>query len=91
MNRKLQLDMLPDDLARKVEALSHYDFQSHDAQQRFEQLVERLREQVQQRQFEQISSAAKNTSPEDIARMKDMMSALNEMIDRRDQIGRAHV
>ena len=85
MNRKLQLDMLPDDLARKVEALSHYDFQSHDAQQRFEQLVERLREQVQQRQFEQISSAAKNTSPEDIARMKDMMSALNEMIDRRDR------
>ena len=85
MNRKLQLDMLPDDLARKVEALSHYDFQSHDAQQRFEQLVERLREQVQRRQFEQISSAAKNTSPEDIARMKDMMSALNEMIDRRDR------
>ena len=85
MNRKLQLEMLPDDLARKVEALSHYDFQSHDAQQRFEQLVERLREQVQRRQFEQISSAAKNTSPEDIARMKDMMSALNEMIDRRDR------
>ena len=85
MNRKLQLDMLPDDLARKVEALSHYDFQSRDAQQRFEQLVERLRQQVQQRQFEQVSSAAKNMSPEDIARMKDMMSALNEMIDRRDR------
>jgi uncharacterized protein with von Willebrand factor type A (vWA) domain len=85
MNRKLQLDMLPDDLARKVEALSHYDFQSRDAQQRFEQLVERLRQQVQQRQFEQVSSAAKSVSPEDIARMKDMMSALNEMIDRRDR------
>ena len=85
MNRKLQLDMLPDDLARKVEALSHYDFQSRDAQQRFEQLVERLRQQVQQRQFEQVSSAAKNVSPDDVARMKDMMSALNEMIDRRDR------
>jgi uncharacterized protein with von Willebrand factor type A (vWA) domain len=85
MNRKLQLDMLPNDLARKVEALSHYDFQSRDAQQRFEQLVERLSQQVQQRQFEQVSSAAKSVSPEDIARMKDMMSALNEMIDRRDR------
>ena len=85
MNRRLQLDMLPDDLARKVDALTHYDFQSRDAQQRFEQLVERLRQQVQQRQFEQVSSAAKNMSPEDVARMKDMMSALNEMIDRRDR------
>jgi uncharacterized protein with von Willebrand factor type A (vWA) domain len=84
MNRRLQLDMLPDDLARKVDALTHYDFQSRDAQQRFEQLVERLRQQVQQRQFEQVSSAAKNMSPEDVARMKDMMSALNEMIDRRE-------
>ena len=85
MNRRLQLDMLPDDLARKVDALTHYDFQSRDAQQRFEQLVERLRQQVQQRQFEQVSSAAKNMSPEDVARMKDMMSALNEMIDRRER------
>ena len=85
MNRRLQLDMLPDDLARKVDALTHYDFQSRDAQQRFEQLVERLRQQVQQRQFEQVSSAAKNMSPEDVARMKDMMSALNGMIDRRER------
>ena len=85
VNRRLQLDMLPDDLARKVDALTHYDFQSRDAQQRFEQLVERLRQQVQQRQFEQVSSAAKNMSPEDVARMKDMMSALNEMIDRRER------
>ena len=85
VNRRLQLDMLPDNLARKVDALTHYDFQSRDAQQRFEQLVERLRQQVQQRQFEQVSSAAKNMSPEDVARMKDMMSALNEMIDRRER------
>ncbi|NBX12326.1 MAG: hypothetical protein EBR06_00665 [Acidimicrobiia bacterium] len=85
VDRRLQLDMLPDDLARKVDALTHYDFQSRDAQQRFEKLVERLRQQVQQRQFEQVSSAAKNMSPEDVARMKDMMSALNEMIDRRER------
>jgi len=84
-NRRLQLDMLPDDLARKVDSLSHYDFQSRDAQQRFEQLVERLKQQVQQRQFEQVSSAAKNMSPEDVARMKDMLAALNEMIDRRER------
>lgn len=83
--RRLQLDMLPDDLARKVDELGHYDFQSEDARRRFEQLVERLRQQVAQRQFEQVSSAARNMSPEDIARMKDMMAALNEMIERKER------
>ncbi len=83
--RRLQLDMLPDDLARKVDELGHYDFQSEDARRRFEQLVERLRQQVAQRQFEQVSSAARNMSPEDIARTKDMMAALNEMIERKER------
>ena len=83
--RRLRLDMLPDDLARKVDELGHYDFQSEDSRRRFEQLVERLRQQVAQRQFEQVSSAAKNMSPEDVARMKDMMAALNEMIERNER------
>jgi len=84
-DRRLRLDMLPDDLARKVEELTHYDFQSADAQLRFEQLVDRLKQQVAQRQFEQVSSAAKNMTPADIARMKDMMAALNEMIERKER------
>ena len=83
--RRLQLDMLPDDLARRVEALEHYDFQSTESQRRFEQLVERLRQQVAERQFQQVSSATKNMSPQDVARMKDMMSALNEMIERHER------
>ena len=40
MDRNFRLDMLPDDLAGKVSELQHYDFQSKDAQQRFEQLME---------------------------------------------------
>ena len=84
-DRRLRLDMLPDDLARKVDELSHYDFQSADAQRRFEQLLDKLRERVTQRHFEQVSSAIQDMSPEDMARMKDMMSALNEMIERRER------
>jgi uncharacterized protein with von Willebrand factor type A (vWA) domain len=85
MQRRLQLDMLPDDLSRKIEALSHHDFQSTDAQRRFEQLVDRLRERVAQRQFEQVSSAIQNMRPEDLARTKDMMAALNQMLERRER------
>ena len=83
MDRNFRLDMLPDDLAGKVSELQHYDFQSKDAQQRFEQLMEKLREQLMQQHLDQVSSAMQNMSPEDMARMKDMMAALNEMLERR--------
>jgi len=83
--RRMRLDLLPDDLPGRISELTHYDFQSPDAQQRFEQLMERLRQQVAQRQFDQVSSAVKNTTPQDMARMKDMMSALNEMLERRER------
>ena len=81
-DRQFRLDMLPDDLAGKVRELQSYDFESSEAQQRFEQLVEKLREQTMQQNFEQISSAMKSMSPEQMQRMKDMMRALNEMIDK---------
>ncbi|HQZ37244.1 MAG TPA: hypothetical protein PK020_22650, partial [Ilumatobacteraceae bacterium] len=40
--RNFRLDMLPNDLAGKVRELSAYDFESGEAQQRFEQLMEKL-------------------------------------------------
>ena len=83
MDRNFRLDMLPDDLAGKVSELQHYDFQSKDAQQRFEQLMEKLREQLMQQHLDQVSSAMQNMSAEDMARMKDMMAALNEMLEQR--------
>ena len=81
-DRRLRLDLLPDDLSRKIEELSHYDFQSPEAQLRFEQLTERLREQLSQRQFEQVSSAVESMTPENLAQMNEMMKALNEMLER---------
>ena len=85
LERRLRLDLLPDDLSRKIEELTHYDFQSPDAQQRFEQLTERLRERLSQRQFEQVSSAVESMTPESMARMKDMLTALNDMLERRQR------
>ncbi|MFZ9628849.1 MAG: vWA domain-containing protein [Ilumatobacteraceae bacterium] len=81
--RQFRLDMLPGDLAGKVRELDSYDFESSDAQQRFEQLKERLRSQLMEQAFDQMSSAMRNVSPEDLQRTKDMMAALNEMIERR--------
>jgi uncharacterized protein with von Willebrand factor type A (vWA) domain len=82
MDRNFRLDMLPDDLAGKVKELSAYDFESAEAAQRFEQLLDKLREQLTQQMVDQMSGAMQNMTPEDIARMKDMMASLNEMIER---------
>ena len=72
--------MLPDDLAGKVRELQAYDFTSAEAQQRFEQLMEKLKQQLMQQAFDQMSGAMQNMTPEDMQRMKDMMAALNEML-----------
>ena len=83
--RNFRLDMLPDDLAGKVRELSAYDFESAEAQRRFEELLDRLRQQLMQQALDQMSSAMQNMTPQDMQRMKDMMAALNEMIERRAQ------
>jgi len=84
-DRNFRLDMLPDDLAGKVRELSAYDFESADAQRRFEQLLDKLRQQLTQQMVDQMSSSMQNMSPQDIARMKDMMAALNEMLEKRER------
>jgi uncharacterized protein with von Willebrand factor type A (vWA) domain len=85
MDRNFRLDMLPDDLAGMVRELQAYDFASNEARQRFEQLMEKLADQLRQQFVDQVTEGMQNTSPEEMARMKDMMAALNEMIDKRNR------
>ena len=85
MERNFRLDMMPDDLAGMVREMQNYDFQSQDAQQRFDELMEKLKNQLMQQMVDQMSDAMQNMKPEDMARMKDMMSALNDMIEKRDR------
>ena len=81
--RNFRLDMLPNDLAGKVRELSAYDFESGEAQQRFEQLMEKLKQQLTQQMVDKMSGAMQNMSPRDMARMKDMMASLNDLIEQR--------
>ncbi len=83
--RRLRLDLLPGDLAGQVRELGAYDFVSAEAQQRFDELVERLREEVVGAQFNRMSEAMAGAGPEQLARMKDMLAALNAMLDARDR------
>jgi uncharacterized protein with von Willebrand factor type A (vWA) domain len=82
MDRNMRLDLMPDDLAGKVRELDSYNFESAEAKQRFDQLMERLKEQLMQQMVDQMSSAMQNMTPADMSRMKDMMAALNEMLEK---------
>ena len=83
--RNLALDMLPPDLAGQVRELQQYDFTSSEARERFDELVDRLREQLMQSYVNQMAGAMSDMSPEDLARMKDMMAELNQMLEQRER------
>ncbi len=83
--RNMRLDLMPNDLAGKVRELNSYSFESAEAQQRFEQMMDRLREQLMQQTVDQMSDGMQSMSPADMQRMKDMLASLNEMLERRER------
>jgi uncharacterized protein with von Willebrand factor type A (vWA) domain len=81
--KRMQLDLLPPDLAGQVRELSEYEFTSSEARERFDELMDKLRQQLMQSYFNQMSGALQDVSPEQMQRMKDMLSALNQMLEQR--------
>lgn len=77
---QMRLDLLPPDLAGMVKELGEYDFTSSEARERFEELTQQLREQLAQRWFNQMAGAMNDVSPEALARTKDMLADLNQML-----------
>jgi uncharacterized protein with von Willebrand factor type A (vWA) domain len=83
--RTLQLDLLPEDLAGRVRALQHYDFTSSEAREHFEQLLERLREEIARGWFDQMADALTDPDPERLERARQMLDALNRMMEQRER------
>ena len=83
--RHMSLDLMAQDLAGMVRDLQNHDFTSSEAREKFEELVEKLREQLMQQYVDQMSGAVENMTPEDMARMKDMFAELNQMLEQRQR------
>ena len=66
-----------------MKGLQNYDFESQEAREQFEQLMDQLREQLMQQQLDQIAEGINDMSPEDMQRLKDMMAELNRMLEQR--------
>ena len=82
--RRMQLDLLPPDLAGLVKELQQYEFTSSEARERFDELMEQLRQQLMQSYFNQMAGAMADVNPEQMQRMKDMFNALNQMLEMRE-------
>ncbi len=85
--RRMHLDLLPPDLAGQVQSLQSYDWSDARAQQHFDELMDELRKEMLQSQFNRMSEAMADMSPEALQRSKDMFNALNAMLEAK-QAGR---
>jgi uncharacterized protein with von Willebrand factor type A (vWA) domain len=83
--RRMALDLQPDDPAGRISSLQHYDFVSSEARERFEELLDELRREMADTFFEGASDALSNMSPEQMARMRDAYDALNQMLEQRER------
>jgi uncharacterized protein with von Willebrand factor type A (vWA) domain len=75
-----QLDNLPDSLGGQIQELMEYDFMDPQAQQMFQDLLDRLKNQMAQNMSQQMRDQIQGMTPEQMAAMREMMRQLNQMI-----------
>ncbi len=80
-NRKKDfLQNLPEDVAGQVKQLQNYEFMDPEAQAKFNELLESLKKAMMDTFFKDMYNQIANMSPEDMARMKNLMQDLNQML-----------
>ena len=77
------LKELPEDTAGQVRSLQDYEFLDPEAQHKFQELIEQLRQSMTQSFFNDVERIVEEMSEGDIQRMKDMVRALNDMLVQR--------
>ncbi|MET8141824.1 hypothetical protein ABZU32_16080 [Sphaerisporangium sp. NPDC005288] len=80
--REAELDSVPADTASAVQQLGSYEWRSAAARQTFEELRDLLRREVLDSRFRGMRDALANPDPEAMERVRQMMSDLNDMLDR---------
>jgi uncharacterized protein with von Willebrand factor type A (vWA) domain len=78
--REARLDALSPDTARAVTELADYDWRSADAAQAYQQIRDLLGQQLLEQRFEGIKQALQSSSPDDVERIRRMLSDLNDLL-----------
>ncbi len=78
---EMELDTLPRDTARAVHELKPYNWRSPEARAAYESIEDLLRREVLDSQFKGMKQALESATPEDMAKVKDMLADLNSMLE----------
>src|SRR5713226_1086060 len=85
-NRKREdLGKPPQDIPGQIKGLSEYDFMDDQAREKFNELMESLKQQMMQQFFQGMQQSLQNMTPEDIAKMREMIRDLNKMLRERQE------
>ncbi len=79
------LDKLPMDIPGQIKGLSEYDFMEDEAREKFNKLMESLKQQMMQQFFQGMQQSLQNMTPEDIAKLREMIRDLNKMLRERQE------
>jgi len=83
--KREQLGGLPEDAPGRLKGLSEYDFMDEEARQKFQELQQMLQQQVLNSYFQGMQQAIQEMTPEDLARTREMVRDLNQMLEDRIQ------
>src|SRR4051812_12216532 len=79
--REMQLDALPPSPAGAVAELQDYDWRNAEARQAYEQIQDLLGREALDQRFQGMKQAMENASPEDVERVREMISDLNDLLE----------
>jgi uncharacterized protein with von Willebrand factor type A (vWA) domain len=77
------LGNLPEDAGGRVKELQNYEFMDPEAGAKFQELMEMLKKTMMDSFVKGLYQQIANMSPEDMARMKQMLRDLNEMLSQK--------
>ncbi|WP_024803699.1 VWA domain-containing protein [Nocardia sp. BMG51109] len=75
-----RLDALPSSTAAAVTELSEYPWRSETGRENYEKIRDLLGRDLMESRFQGMKQALRNTSPEDVERIRRMMSDLNDLL-----------
>lgn len=81
--RLAKLDALPPDPAGKIRELQQYEFIEPKAQQKFQELLAMLQQQVMRSYFAGMQQALQGMTPEQLKRLRDMVRDLDRALRER--------
>ncbi len=80
-----KLDALPQDIGGQIRELSQYDFIDDSARQQFQELIDMLKRYAMQPYAKNLMQQLKSLQPGDMAAMRQLLQAINEMLEQRLQ------